>query len=137
MCSSDQGGKKNQIQFCSPLGGEKRSSDHESYNPSGRCILPQSVCQCMPVQPRCEQHLVPSSKVRPQETPVLALLVCASKPRVCACMGLPLQGRIIPNPLGESSSSGRLCKVPMFITCSPLGVRLHAQVRWPCPREAQ
>lgn len=32
-----------------------------------------------PIQSRCEQHLAPSSKGRPQETPVLALLVCASK----------------------------------------------------------
>lgn len=137
MCSSDQGKKKIKSSFVPLVGGEKRSSDHESYDPSGRRALPQSICPCVPIQPGCKQHLVPSPTVRPQETPVSALLVCASKLRVCACVDLPLQGRTTPNSLGESSSSGRLCKVPMFITCSPLGARLHAQIGWPCPREAQ
>lgn len=67
--------------------------------------FPSLFCKCISIQSKCEQHPVPSLKVRPQETPVLALLVCASKLHVFACKDfLPLQGRLYPKPFGKSSS---------------------------------
>ena len=87
--------------------------------------FPSLSVNARPFQSRCEQHPVPSLKVRPQEAPVLALLVCASKlhvPVLAWISSPPGQGNA-QNPWEKFQL--RLCKVSTFLICSPLGARLH------------
>lgn len=102
--------------------GEERCSDHQSYNPSEYGVLPQSVRQCIPIQSRCAQHLVPQA---PGDSSLTSVGICKQAARLCACMDfLPLWGRLTAKNPREKFQLW-LCKVSVFLLCSPRGARLH------------